>query len=79
MPLVTELPPMRMPVLGNVLQKKTGGRLKWYVIEVILLFLIGTLIMFGSTAAARCRGSSRRASRWWWAGSACRRRRAPPS
>lgn len=45
-PLVTELPPMRMPVLGNVL-KKTGGRLKWYLIEVIPLFLIGTLIMFG--------------------------------
>lgn len=44
-PLVTELPPMRMPVLGNVL-KKTGGRLKWYLIEVIPLFLIGTLIMF---------------------------------
>lgn len=44
-PLITELPPMRMPVLGNVL-KKTGGRLKWYLIEVIPLFLIGTLIMF---------------------------------
>ena len=44
-PLVTELPPMRMPVLGNVL-KKTGGRLKWYLIEVIPLFLVGTLIMF---------------------------------
>jgi ferrous iron transport protein B len=44
-PLVTELPPIRMPVLGNVL-KKTGGRLKWYLIEVIPLFLFGTLIMF---------------------------------
>jgi len=44
-PLVTELPPMRMPVLGNVL-KKTGGRLKWYLVEVIPLFLIGTLLMF---------------------------------
>jgi len=44
-PLVTELPPMRLPVLGNVL-KKTGGRLKWYMIEVIPLFLIGTFIMF---------------------------------
>ncbi len=43
--LVTELPPMRMPVLGNVL-KKTAGRLKWYLIEVIPLFLIGTFIMF---------------------------------
>jgi ferrous iron transport protein B len=44
-PLVTELPPMRLPILGNVL-KKTGGRLKWYLIEVIPLFLIGTFIMF---------------------------------
>ena len=44
-PLVTELPPMRMPVLGNVL-KKTGGRLKWYLVEVIPLFLLGTFIMF---------------------------------
>ena len=44
-PLVTELPPMRMPILANVL-KKTGGRLKWYLIEVIPLFLIGTFIMY---------------------------------
>lgn len=44
-PLVTELPPMRLPIVGNVL-KKTGGRLKWYLIEVIPLFLIGTFIMF---------------------------------
>ncbi|WP_301277387.1 ferrous iron transport protein B [Dechloromonas sp.] len=43
-PLVTELPPMRLPILGNVL-KKTGGRLKWYLIEVIPLFLLGTFIM----------------------------------
>ncbi len=44
-PLVTELPPMRLPSLGNVL-KKTGGRLKWYLIEVIPLFLLGTFIMY---------------------------------
>jgi ferrous iron transport protein B len=44
-PLVTELPPMRMPVMGNVL-KKTGARLKWYLAEVIPLFLLGTFIMF---------------------------------
>ncbi|MDR1228694.1 MAG: ferrous iron transport protein B [Azoarcus sp.] len=44
-PLVTELPPMRLPVLSNVL-KKTGGRLKWYLVEVIPLFLLGTFIMF---------------------------------
>jgi ferrous iron transport protein B len=44
-PLVTELPPMRLPIIGNVL-KKTGGRLKWYLIEVIPLFLLGTFIMY---------------------------------
>ncbi len=44
-PLVTELPPMRLPILGNVL-KKTGGRLMWYLIEVIPLFLLGTFIMY---------------------------------
>ncbi|MBS1131566.1 MAG: Small GTP-binding protein domain [Proteobacteria bacterium] len=44
-PLVTELPPMRLPIIANVL-KKTGGRLKWYLIEVIPLFLLGTFIMY---------------------------------
>ena len=44
-PLVTEMPPMRLPVAANVL-KKTAGRLRWYLVEVIPLFLIGTLIMF---------------------------------
>jgi ferrous iron transport protein B len=44
-PLVTEMPPMRLPVAGNV-AKKTIGRLKWYLVEVIPLFLLGTLIMF---------------------------------
>lgn len=44
-PLVTEMPPMRLPVAGNV-AKKTVGRLKWYLVEVIPLFLVGTLIMF---------------------------------
>jgi ferrous iron transport protein B len=44
-PLVTELPPIRLPILGNVV-KKTGGRLKWYLIEVIPLFLLGTFIMY---------------------------------
>lgn len=44
-PLVTEMPPIRLPLAGNV-AKKTVGRLKWYLIEVIPLFLLGTLIMF---------------------------------
>lgn len=44
-PLVTELPPMRLPLLGNVI-KKTAARLQWYLVEVIPLFLLGTFIMF---------------------------------
>jgi ferrous iron transport protein B len=44
-PLVTELPPMRLPILGNVF-KKTSARLQWYLIEVIPLFLLGTFTMF---------------------------------
>ncbi|OZA30767.1 MAG: ferrous iron transport protein B [Hydrogenophilales bacterium 17-61-9] len=44
-PLVTEMPPIRLPLLGNV-AKKTVGRIKWYLVEVIPLFLLGTLIMF---------------------------------
>jgi len=43
--LVTELPPLRLPVLGNVL-KKTGARLRWYLMEVIPIFLLGTFLMF---------------------------------
>jgi ferrous iron transport protein B len=44
-PLVTEMPPLRWPVAANVL-KKTGGRLHWYLREVIPLFLIGTFAMW---------------------------------
>ncbi|HEX4885552.1 MAG TPA: ferrous iron transport protein B [Casimicrobiaceae bacterium] len=44
-PLVAELPPLRWPVAGNVL-KKTGGRLYWYLREVIPLFLFGTFAMW---------------------------------
>ncbi len=44
-PLVTELPPMRLPIFGNVL-KKTTGRLRWYLVEVIPVFLLGTCVMF---------------------------------
>lgn len=44
-PLMTELPPMRLPMLSNV-AKKTWSRLKWYLMEVIPLFLIGAALMF---------------------------------
>ena len=45
-PLVVELPPLRMPVLSNVLIK-TVARLEWYVKEALPLFIIGTLLLFG--------------------------------
>jgi ferrous iron transport protein B len=44
-PLVVELPPLRMPVLSNVLIK-TVARLEWYVKEALPLFIIGTLLLF---------------------------------
>ena len=44
-PLVTEMPPLRLPIAGNLL-KMTMGRLHWYLVEVIPLFLLGTFIMF---------------------------------
>ncbi len=42
---IVELPPMRMPVLGNVL-RKTWMRVRWYVTEAVPLFLLGTFILF---------------------------------
>ncbi len=43
--LLVELPPMRLPVLSNVIFK-TLARLEWYLKEVVPLFLIGTAILF---------------------------------
>ncbi len=44
-PLLVELPPLRWPMLSNVLLK-TLTRLEWYVREVIPLFLLGAFLMF---------------------------------
>jgi ferrous iron transport protein B len=44
-PLLVELPPLRLPVLSNVLIK-TLARLEWYLKEVVPLFLIGAAAMF---------------------------------
>ncbi len=43
--LVTELPPLRLPVLSNV-AVKTVARLEWYLREVVPLFLLGTAALF---------------------------------
>jgi ferrous iron transport protein B len=42
---VIELPPMRLPVLSNVLSK-TVARVEWYLKEALPLFLVGTLVLF---------------------------------
>ena len=43
--LVIELPPLRWPTLGNVLNK-TLGRVEWYLREAVPLFVVGTVILF---------------------------------
>jgi ferrous iron transport protein B len=42
---VLELPPLRLPGLGNILVK-TLGRLEWYLREAVPLFILGTLVLF---------------------------------
>lgn len=40
-----ELPPMRMPKLGNILMK-TVSRVEWYLKEAVPLFALSTLILY---------------------------------
>ena len=42
---VLELPPLRLPRLGNIVSK-TVARLEWYLREAVPLFLAGTAILF---------------------------------
>ena len=42
---ILELPPMRVPQMGNLVMK-TVTRLEWYLKEVIPLFVIGTAVLF---------------------------------
>ncbi len=42
---VLEVPPMRVPRLGNILTK-TLARIEWYIKEAVPLFIIGTLLLF---------------------------------
>ncbi|MFH2202775.1 MAG: ferrous iron transport protein B [Elusimicrobiota bacterium] len=44
-PFVIDIPPMRIPRLVNVL-RKVGSRLKWYMIEVVPLFIYATLLLY---------------------------------
>lgn len=43
--LLVELPPMRWPLISNVVLK-TLARLEWYLKEVVPLFLIGSALLF---------------------------------
>jgi ferrous iron transport protein B len=40
-----ELPPIRVPKLGNILMK-TLGRIEWYLKEAVPLFILGTSVLF---------------------------------
>ncbi len=42
---VLELPPLRLPRLGNIVVK-TLARIEWYLKEAVPLFVLGTLILF---------------------------------
>ena len=42
---ILEVPPLRIPTLGNILIK-TLARLEWFVREAVPLFLLGTLLLF---------------------------------
>jgi len=42
---VLEIPPMRLPALGNI-AVKTLARVEWYLREVVPLFLLGTFILW---------------------------------
>jgi ferrous iron transport protein B len=45
-----EMPPIRRPMLGNILAK-TLGRIEWYLKEAVPLFLAGTALLFVLDAA----------------------------
>ncbi|GAB4540737.1 MAG: ferrous iron transport protein B [Thermodesulfovibrionia bacterium] len=42
---ILEIPPIRLPLISNVLIKTTG-RIEWYLKEAVPLFILGTLILF---------------------------------
>jgi ferrous iron transport protein B len=44
---VLELPPLRVPSLGNI-AVKTLARIEWYLKEAVPLFVLGTLILFAA-------------------------------
>ncbi len=73
-----ELPPLRLPQLGNV-AVKTLARIEWYLREAMPLFLLGTLILCGWTASTCWRRWSAPPSRSCPGCSGSPRRRPAPS
>jgi Fe2+ transport system protein B len=45
-----EMPPIRQPMIGNILAK-TMARIEWYLKEAVPLFLVGTALLFVLDAA----------------------------
>jgi ferrous iron transport protein B len=43
-----EIPPLRVPRLGNI-GAKTVARIEWYLREAVPLFVLGTVLLFAST------------------------------
>ncbi len=43
---ILEIPPLRIPMISNVVVK-TLARMEWYLKEAVPLFVLGTLILFG--------------------------------
>jgi ferrous iron transport protein B len=48
---ILELPPLRLPRLGNIVVK-TLARVEWYLKEAVPLFVLGTLILFAADRLA---------------------------
>ncbi|MBI4051965.1 MAG: ferrous iron transport protein B [Elusimicrobia bacterium] len=44
-PFLLEIPPMRLPQMGNLI-RKVASRLKWYLREVVPLFIYGTMALY---------------------------------
>jgi ferrous iron transport protein B len=55
---VLELPPLRVPRLGNI-ATKTLARIEWYLKEAVPLFVLGTLILFVADRFDLLRGLER--------------------
>ncbi len=43
---IMEVPPIRLPKIGNILSK-TLARTEWYIKEAVPLFILGTVVLFG--------------------------------